>query len=200
MLESTICLNISIHSVRLFYSDKKLYELKLIMLMLSIHVMQLTDPLCEEGGCNCVLGLHLSLFKLSEVCDVFLIKSNGQKFCGNFLSKDLNWLQANNLCMSLRARLPVIKTMQEIRDILSSAVSLSSTNFFLTSCSKCWFLLSRYREGVYHQTSFSHMTEWQRHVNDRKFYNALNPKRTLVELFYSNHYPQIHHLSTHLTS
>ena len=54
----------------------------------------------------------------SGTCDTKVYqKADGQSACGMFLANDLTWGQANDKCIGLGGRLPVITTAKENADI-----------------------------------------------------------------------------------
>jgi len=66
--------------------------------------------------------LHIVHF--SEGCQTkIMMKDDGSKFCGFYIKEDFNWLSAYQLCSNSGARLPVIKSDKENRDIFDIFVS-----------------------------------------------------------------------------
>ena len=51
------------------------------------------------------------------------IKHDGSKYCGINLKQDLNWTGANKFCTDMGARLPIIKSDIENRDLFDFFVS-----------------------------------------------------------------------------
>jgi hypothetical protein len=92
------------------------------------HVL-FTSTNALDFGCN--QSCHISSFDIQnyqtsiDPCNAILVKSDGKRYCGIILDDGLTWEQANEKCINLGARLPIITTARENEDILNLAVILS---------------------------------------------------------------------------
>ena len=61
-------------------------------------------------------------FSASECTTPSFFKQDGSLACGFFLAQGLTWSQANAGCSDMGARLPVINTEQENKDLFNILV------------------------------------------------------------------------------
>ena len=65
------------------------------------------------------------LTNISEDCTTkIFVKDDGNEYCGVHLKNNYDWIHANNTCVLMGARLPLIKSTKENKDIRDLQVRL----------------------------------------------------------------------------